>query len=235
MAVTTQDGWLVGDAVPQPAEGLYHFHDRELGVRVFMPARDIVARAFLSRPGAQQRCPLCREAAASYSRSLWGPSATGLAWRPTSSRFDPARPAVEALLSHAFWGRIEVVGSLVHIAQPRREAATTVDIAVRLSDGGLALLAIWSLLKDPEPPPPGVLRLPLVHPQAPWAELGAAVAAMADSGIPLEKAGVVWVGGDGEVRLEARPADDALALWVDALDLARWASGRAAEVQHASR
>jgi hypothetical protein len=199
-----------------------------------MPARDIVARAFPSRPGATQRCPLCREAAASYARSLWGPSATGTAWRPTSSRFDPARKAVEALLSEGFWQRNEVIGSLIHIAQPRRESATTVDLAIRFPDGGLGLLAIWTLLKDPEPPPPGVLRLPVVHPDAPWAELGAAVASCADSGIPLAKAGVAWVGGDGEVRLEARPANDALGLWVDALDLARWASGRAAEVEHAS-
>jgi hypothetical protein len=209
MAVTTESGWLNGDAVPQPAEGLYHFHDRELGTRVFMPARDIVARAFPSRPGALPRCPLCREAAASYARSLWGPSATGKAWRPTSSRFDPARQAVEALLSHAFWGRVEVVGSLLHVAQVRREAATTVDLAVRLSDGDLGLLAIWS---GPDE---------RIHPQAPWAELGAAVAAMADSGIPLAKAGVVWVGGDGEVRLEAKPANDALGAWVDAVDMDR--------------
>ena len=221
MAVTTRDGWLVGDAVPEPADGIYWHPER--GMRVFMPARHIVARAFPSRPGALPRCPLCREAAASYARSLWGPAATGTAWSPTSCRFDPARKAVEALVSDGFWQRNEVIGSLVHIAQPRRESATTVDLALRLPDGGLGLLAIWSGPDD------------RIHSMAPWAELGAAVAAMADSGIPLEKAGVAWVGGDGEVRLEAKPADDALGLWVDALDLARWASGRAAEVQHASR
>jgi hypothetical protein len=216
MTVTTESGWLIGDAVPQPAEGLYHFHDRELGTRVFMPARDIVNRAFPLRPGALPRCPLVREAAASYARSLWGPAATGSAWRPTYSRFDPARQAVEALVSHAFWTRNEVIGSLVHIAQPRHESATTVDLAVRFADGGLGLLAVWS---GPDE---------RIHPQVPWAELGAAVASCADSGIPLAKAGVVWVAADGVVKLEARPADDALGAWVDALDLDRWASGRAA-------
>jgi hypothetical protein len=221
MAVTTESGWLIGDAVPEPADGIYWHPER--GMQVFMPARNIVNRAFPSRPGALPRCPLCREAAASYARSLWGPSATGTAWRPTSSRFDPARQAVEALLSDGFWTRNEVIGSLVHIAQPRRESAVTVDLAIRFPDGGLGLLAIWS---GPDE---------RIHPQAPWAELGAAVASCADSGILLAKAGVVWVSGDGEVRLEAKPADDALALWVDALDLARWASGRAAEAQHAGR
>jgi hypothetical protein len=221
MAVTFCDRWLVGDAVPQPAEGLYHYPHRELGIRVFMPARDIVARAFPSRPGALPRCPLAREAAASYARSLWGPSATGTAWRPTSGKFDPARQAVEALLSHAFWQRNEVIGSLVHIAQPQRESATTADLAVRFPDGGLGLLAIWS---GPDE---------RTNFQAPWAELGAAVASCADSRIRIERAGLVWVAADGVVKLEARPADDALGAWVDALDLDRWASGRAAEVQRA--
>jgi hypothetical protein len=116
---------------------------------------------------------------------------------------------VEALVGHAFWQRIEVVGSLLHVAVLRQEAATTVDLAVRFDDGGLGLLAIWSGPDD------------RVHPLAPWAELGAAVAAMADSGIPLAKAVVVWAAADGAVKLEAKPADEALGAWVDAVDMAR--------------
>jgi len=205
--VITQGGWLVGDAVPEPAEGLY-WHPSP-GGKVLMPVRGIVAAGFPSQPGAPERCKLCRAAAASYARSVWGPSASGTPWAPTSRTFNPVRPAVEALLSHAFWQRIEVVGSLLHVAVLRQEAATTVDLAVRFDDGGLGLLAIWSGPDD---------RL---HPMAPWAELGAAVAAMADSGIPLVKAVVVWVGGDGAVKVEATPADTALGAWVDAADLER--------------
>jgi len=207
MAVTTQDGWLVGDAVPEPADGLYWHPDR--GMQVLMPARGIVAAAFPSQPGAPERCRLCRAAIASRARSLWGPAAAGTAWAPTSTSFNPARPAVEALVSHAFWQRIEVVGSLLHVAVLRQEAATTVDLAVRFDDGGLGLLAIWSGPDD------------RIHPLAPWAELGAAVAAMADSGIPLAKAVVVWAAADGAVKLEAKPADEALGAWVDAVDIKR--------------
>ena len=220
MAVTTQDGWLVGDAVPEPADGLYWHPDR--GMRVLMPARGIVAAAFPSRPGAPKRCRLCRAAIASRARSLWGPAATGTAWAPTSTSFNPARPAVEALLSHAFWQRIEVVGSLLHLAVLRREAATTVDLAVRFEDGGLGVLAIWSGPDD------------RIHPMAPWAELGAAVAALADSGIPLAKAVVVWVGGDGAVKVEAKPADTALGAWVDAVDLERALRGYSEGVPNAN-
>jgi hypothetical protein len=205
--VTTQGGWLVGDAVPEPAEGLY-WHPSP-GGKVLMPVRGIVAAGLPSTPGAPERCKLCRAAAASYARSLWGPAASGAAWAPSSKAFDSVRPAVEALLSHGFWQRIEVVGSLLHLAVLRQEAATTVDLAVRFDGGGLGLLAIWSGPDD------------RINPMAPWAELGAAVAAMADSGIPLEKAGVVWVGGDGTVKLEAKPADVALGAWVDAVDLER--------------
>jgi len=207
MAVTTQGGWLVGDAVPEPADGLYWHPDR--GAKVLMPARAIVDAAFPSQPGAPERCRLCRAAIASHARSLWGPSASGKPWSPSSRAFDLARPAVEAVVSHGFWQRFEVVGSLLHVAVLRQEAATTVDLAVRFDDGGLGLLAVWS---GPDE---------RIHRLAPWAELGAAVAALADSGIPLAKAVVVWVGGDGAVKLEAKAADEALGSWVDAVDLER--------------
>jgi hypothetical protein len=217
--VTTQGGWLVGDAVPEPAEGLY-WHPSP-GGKVLMPVRGVVAAGLPSTPGAPERCKLCRAAAASYARSLWGPAASGTAWAPTSKTFNPVRPAVEALVGHAFWQRIEVVGSLLHLAVLRQDAATTVDLAVRFDDGGLGLLTIWSGPDD------------RINPMAPWAELGAAVAAMADSGIPLEKAGVVWVGGDGAVKLEAKPADVALGAWVDAVDLERALRRYSAGVLHA--
>jgi len=217
--VTTQGGWLVGDAVPEPAEGLY-WHPSP-GGKVLMPVREIVAAGLPSTPGAPERCKLCRAAAASYARSLWGPAASGTAWAPSSKSFDSVRPAVESLVGHAFWQRIEVVGSLLHLAVLRQDAATTVDLAVRFDDGGLGLLAIWSGPDD------------RINPMAPWAELGAAVAAMADSGIPLEKAGVVWVGGDGAVKVEAKAADQALGAWVDAVDLERALRRYSAGVLHA--
>ena len=218
--VTTENGWLIGDAVPESSEGLYR--QPAPGEAFLMPVRAIVDPACPSQPGAPERCRLCRAAAASYARSLWGPAATGTPWAPTSKSFNPARTAVEAMLNHGFWQRIEVVGSLLHLAVLRREAATTVDLAVRFEDGGLGVLAIWSGPDD------------RIHPMAPWAELGAAVGAMADSGIPLAKAVVVWVGGDGAVKVEAKPADAALGAWVDAMDLERALRGYSAGVLNAN-
>ena len=217
--VTTENGWLIGDAVPEPSEGLYR--QPAPGEAFLMPVRAIVEAVYPPRPGAPERCRLCRAAAASYARSLWGPAATGTPWAPTFKSFNPARTAVEAMLNHGFWQRIEVVGSLLHLAVLRREAATTVDLVVRFEDGGLGVLAIWSGPDD------------RIHPMAPWAELGAAVGAMADSGIPLAKAVVVWVGGDGAVKLEAKPADAALGAWVDAVDLERALRGYSAGVLNA--
>lgn len=206
MGATLRDDWLVGDAVPEPAEGLY-WHPAP-GGRILMPARVVVSQAFPNRYGAPERCKLTRAAVASYARSRWGPAAKATPWAPTAASFEPVRPTIEALLGHGFWQRLDVIGSLVHLAVIRRDAAVTVDLAVRFADGGLGVLAVWSGPDD------------RIHPAAPWAELGAAVAAMSDAGLSLAKAVVLWAGGQG-VRLEARPADEALGVWLDAVDLER--------------
>ena len=206
MGAILRDGWMVGDAVPEPAEGLF-WHPAP-GGRVLMPARVVVSQAFPDRYGAPGRCKLTRAAVASYARSRWGPAAKATPWAPTAASFEPVRPAVEALLGHGFWERLEVIGSLVHLAVIRRDAAVTTDLVVRFADGGLGLMAVWS---GPDE------RL---HPMAPWAELGAAVAALSDAGFSLSKAVVIWSGAAG-VRLEARPVDDALGAWLDAVDLER--------------
>lgn len=211
MVIVTENGWLVGDAVPEPAEGLY-WHPSP-GGKVLMPAWRIGAAVFGGNlPEAPQRCKLCRSAAISLARSRWGPGATGAPWSPAAAVFDPVRSHVEALVAHAFWDRVEVVGTLVHAALLSRDAATTIDLVVRFADGELGLLAIWGGAH------------PTMRPELAWSEVGAAVAAMADSGIPVAKAVVVWAEGPADapkVRLEARPGDQALGLWVDALDLER--------------
>jgi hypothetical protein len=199
--VTFEGEWLVGDAIPEPAEGLYWAGERLTG-RVLMPVSAIVGEAL----GAAQpapRCKLRRAAAIGYARSRWGPAA-GQAWAPTAAMFDSVRPAVELLIGHGFWDRLEVLGAGVHLAVRQHDAAVTTDLVVRFADGGRGVMAVWS-----EPVPP----------LAAWADLGAAVAALSDAGLPLAKAVVIW-SLDDRVRLEAKAADDALAAWVDALDLA---------------
>ena len=207
--VTTENGWLIGDACPEPADGLY-WHPSP-GGKVLMPVRTIVEAVWPHGMPGLERCRLCRAALASYARSCWGPAKRASPWAPTAATFEPVRPVVEALLSHGFWQRIEPVGSLLHLAVLRQEAATTVDLAVRFEDGGLGLLALWT-------------PHPAIRAEAPWAELGAAVAVMADSGIPVAKVVVLWAGeheGRPTVSLEAKSGDEALALWVDTADLWR--------------
>ncbi|MBU6250939.1 MAG: hypothetical protein KGO47_07235 [Cyanobacteria bacterium REEB417] len=207
--ITTENGWLLGDACPEPADGLY-WHPKP-GGQVLMPVRSIVDLVWPSAVPGLERCRLCRAALASYARSRWGPGKKPVPWAPTAATFDPARPVVEALLGHGFWERIEVVGSLVHLAVLRQEAATTVDLVARFGDGSLGLLALWS-------------SHPAIRPESPWAELGAAVAAMADSGIPVGKVVVIWAGeieGKSVVSLDAKGGDEALGMWVDTADLWR--------------
>lgn len=119
--------------------------------------------------------------------------------------FDPVRPAVERLLGHSFWDRLEAIGAGVHLGVLRHDAAVTADLVVRFADGGHGVLAVWS-----EPVPP----------LAAWADLGAAAAALSDAQLPLTKAVVIWAMND-KLQLEARPVDAAIGSWLEALDLAR--------------
>lgn len=242
MPVLTSEGWLVGNATAIPEEGLYSYSNPEGEQRILMPAKAITGQAF-PWPQIAERCKLTRSAVASYARSRWGPGKKEKPWQPVAAAYDSVRPQVEALLGHALWGRFDVVGSLVHLAMPREEAAVTIDLACRFHEsGGLGLLAVWC-----EPPAKileiskelearasleggkwreasEIFRKTLTdNPQdqrVPWAELGAGVAAMADAQIPVEKTVVIWVSPQ-KVRLEAKPAQDALEFWCDAVSLAR--------------
>jgi len=219
--VSTENGWLLGDAVPEPADGLY-WHPAP-GGRVLMPVRSIVETVWINGLPGLERCRLCRAALASYARSCWGPAKRAAPWTPAAAMFEPVRPLLEVLLRHKFWERIEVIGSLIHLAMLRQDAATTVDLALRFEDGGLGLLALWS-------------PHPAIRAEAPWAELGAAVGAMADAGIPVAKVVVVWAGereGKPAVWLEAKSGDEALGLWVDTADLWRSQMTHLPGVRHA--
>jgi hypothetical protein len=239
MPVTIRDGWMSGDATPVPAEGLYL--GPEGPTQILMPTRQYAVEAYRA-PAIPERCKLTRGAVANYARSKWGPAATDTPWSPAGPAYDAVRGQLEALLSHKFWGRFEVIGSLVHLALPRQEAAVTIDLVVRFDDGGgLGLVDVW-----PGPPrkttevpqawreraqgsegltealrlmDQAISKAPQEQ-RAVWAELGAGVAALADARIPVEKAVVVWSGPTG-VQLEAKPAQEALDAWVDAVSLAR--------------
>lgn len=205
--VTTENGWIIGDANPIPEEGLYTT-DVNGEAKILMPTKIIVDEAFLSREGAPDRCKLLRSACANYARSKWGPAIKQQPWKANAPIFNDVRSTIDKLLTSPFWDRIDVVGSLVHMRLLRQEAATTVDLIVRFADGGgLGLLAVWS---GPDE---------RIHEKTPWAEIGAGVAAMSDSGIILEKTGIIWVSEKG-VKIEAKPADESLQLWVDAINFA---------------
>jgi hypothetical protein len=211
--VATENGWIIGDASP-PSGGMYScpkpawLTDWEGEEYPLEPVKLLIDMA-LPSPGAPARCQLTRLAAASYAQSVWGPKRRETPWKPTASRWDPARAAIEALLTHSIWGGLDVVGSLLHLALPRHQAAVTLDLVTRSrKDGLLSAVSIWS---GPHP---------RINPNAPWADLGAAVAALADGGIPIARAGLIWVNAEGvsfEVRQGAE-VDDVVATWLDVLD-----------------
>jgi hypothetical protein len=62
---------------------------------------------------------------------------------------------------------------------------------------------------------------------APWAELGGAVATLADRGVMIDVCSVIQV-SEKKVKIELRNGDEVLQAWVDALGLARMAWKRMA-------
>lgn len=210
--VNTHDGWIIGDASP-PSGGMYScptpawLTDWEGEEYPLEPVKLLIDMAFPS-PGAPARCQLTRLAAASYAQSVWGPKRRETPWQPTASRWDPERPEIEALLAHPMWGGLDVVGSLIHLALPRHQAAVTLDLVTRSrKDGLLSAVSIWN-------------AHPRINPKTPWADLGASVAAMTDAGVPIERAGLIWVSAEG-LKFEARQGaevDSVVACWLEVLD-----------------
>jgi len=114
-------------------------------------------------------------------------------WQPVSSRYDACRRAP------------------CHLADRRRPIATTADLLVQFeSDGTLGLAMLQTA-------PPDLLR-----PEAVLAELGAAAAMVIDRHLePLSLLFTLWA-VDGHLRIERVEVDQALAAWVDGLQLAEW-------------
>jgi hypothetical protein len=56
--------------------------------------------------------------------------------------------------------------------------------------------------------------------EAPWAEMGSAVARLADRGIMIDVCSLICVGED-KVRIDLKKADDVLSLWVDTIAMAK--------------
>lgn len=234
MITTASNGWIVGDAkaektekqsIPlysceKPAkyitpEGSFQCEGDRLLLR---PAFETVNYAYPS-PG-YERSKVLRGAVAQWVRSRWGSDA-GEAWQPTEDKYDDIRPGLEKLFSHKLWDRFSIIGSILHLAIPKRQIAATIDLAVRFNDsGGIGLVSIWN---GPD------IR---VHPNAAWSDLGAAAEAMEINGLPIEKLGVIWVSNEA-IKIEAKAGldegvNECQNLWYDAIKLANHARVAAA-------
>lgn len=193
--------WLQGDNVkPVPEDGLYL-----AGEKILRPAMSIIQDGYCMNHSVNGRNKLLRAAAISYAKNK--------DWKP-SVKFDSARLMIDQLLGHQLWERMEILGAMIHLIIPQHDAAVTVDIAARLGSKGLGLLAVW----------PEDVKISTC---VPWAELGGAVATLADRGVMIDVCSVIWVSPD-KVRIELRNSDESLQAWVDALDLARVAWKRMA-------
>jgi hypothetical protein len=182
------------DIRPVPEDGVYL-----AGEKVLMPVMQIISDVYLIPARAPGRNKLLRAAAINYAKNK--------EWKP-NAKFSEVRPMVDILLKHQLWERIEINAALVHLALMKHEAATTVDIIGILGDKGHGLLAVW---------PSDLGQVPA---EAPWAEMGAAVARLADRGIMIDVCSLVCVDNE-KVKIDLQKADDALGLWVETLSLSK--------------
>lgn len=187
---------LKSDCTPEPAEGIF-WHPGPPDGKILMPAAVVVAGGFPSDLAAPPRCKALRMAMIGRARD-------------TGYKPKPGNPAVEALLADGFWERITIEATVLHLALVRNDSAVTIDVIAQFKDGKRALLAVWPQDKDE-----------LINPSAPWAELGAGVAAASDRGLAVDKVGLIWAGEQG-CKLEAADPNKALGLWCDAVDLHRF-------------
>jgi hypothetical protein len=194
--------WLKGDDIkPVPEDGLYL-----AGEKILRPVTSIIHDGYGIDQSFSGRNKLLRAAAISYAKNK--------NWKP-SAKFDSIKPMIDILFGHQLWERMDILGAMIHFMIPQHEAAVTVDIAAKLGDKGLGLLAVW---------PDGLNGMPL---DAPWAELGGAVATLADRGVMIDVCSVIQV-SEKKVKIELRNGDEVLQAWVDALGLARMAWKRMA-------
>jgi hypothetical protein len=182
------------DIRPVPEDGVYL-----AGEKVLMPVMQIISDAYLIPVTAPGRNKLLRAAAINYAKNK--------EWKP-NAKFSEVQPMVDILLKHQLWERIEINAALVHLALMKHEAATTVDIIGMLGDKGRGLLAVW---------PSDLGQVPA---EVPWAEMGAAVARLADRGIMIDVCSLVCVDNE-KVKIDLQKADDVLGLWVETLSLSK--------------
>jgi hypothetical protein len=182
------------DIRPVPEDGVYL-----AGEKVLMPVMQIISDAYLIPVTAPGRNRLLRAAAINYAKNK--------EWKP-NAKFSEVQPMVDILLKHQLWERIEINAALVHLALMKHEAATTVDIIGMLGDKGRGLLAVW---------PSDLGQVPA---EVPWAEMGAAVARLADRGIMIDVCSLVCVDNE-KVKIDLQKADDVLGLWVETLSLSK--------------
>jgi hypothetical protein len=198
--------WIKGDDVkPVPEEGLYI-----AGEKILMPAMNIISEAYNLPPSFSGRNKLLRAAAISYAKNK--------DWKP-SDKFNSVKPMIDILINHKLWEKMEILGAMIHLIVPQHEAAVTVDIAANLGSKGLGLVSVW---------PSGLGGAPAV---APWAEMGSAVATLADRGVMIEVCSLIQV-SDEQVKIELHNGDEVLQAWVDALYCASVNRKRNAKIAH---
>jgi hypothetical protein len=196
--------FAVSTIKPDPKRGGYAGQ----GEAILEPAHVLIDRAYPPSRARPARDGALRECVSRFARARQ----QGLdAVMPQSTAFEHCMPTVQAVCSHALWTRFDVLAAPLHMADKRRQLATTADLLVRFASDQTIGLGILQTA------PPDLLR----H-QAVLAELGAALAMAIDNHQQaISRVFTIWA-VDGQARVDSWPIDEALAAWVDAAQLDSW-------------
>lgn len=211
---------------PDHKTGLYLRPDGTTAI----PALRLIDWAYPAEPGQPVRNKVIRAACATHARHIAGKgpavnlekvAASAKAAVGEDSLLTPDQAAsqtvtaVERLIKHRFWERLEVLGAPVHTSYPRDPYATTIDLLVRFKEGGLnAVASLQTTQKG------GVRR------EAVMAELGAALYHLSDiHNTTIPKAFVIWVTPE-KVELEMLESDACTLEWYQAIKLGQWEEKR---------
>lgn len=132
-------------------------------------------------------------------------------WRPQDDRYTPFRSTIAPLLAHPIWDNAVIAAPfLLYLRRP--PVAGIVDVIIQQPDGAIGVIALHTTRREEH----------LVD--AARAELGGMVAALADHQIVWVTHAITLWSAPGSTEAEYHHPDICLALWSDAVDLARFDS-----------
>jgi len=177
-----------------------------------LSAHEVLNRVFPHSPLHAQRNPVIRRACVAYANSLHNPDVNSSGpWSPAVAPFTDHSSSILPLVQHRFWEQLEVLAAPIHLRHRRLPLATSAELLVRFRTGGDLGIGICQTAPREQ-----------LNPFHLEAEVGAAVALLADTWGWFPTRSFVLFCRPEQTTVELVDVDRALGRWVDAIEVYRW-------------